>query len=231
MNDVCQVSTCDRPSLARGWCNMHYRRWKKTGNPLKSRRLPWPENLLRRLMFMPTGCIEFTGFRTRDGYGRVAKGSRRPSAHRAAYELLVGQIPEGMELDHLCRNPSCVNPGHLEPVTPRENTLRSDNPAALNARKTHCKQGHEFTDENTYRTPGGRRECRTCTRPGWNDRRSDRRVAGPSLAAIPVVDGQGLTTPLAVLSLDGGDLVDDPQVTPVPNDAAARVVAELEGRR
>ena len=61
--------------------------------------------------------------------------------------------------------------------------------------------------------------------------RSDRRVAGPSLAAIPVVDGQGLTTPLAVLSLDGGDLADDPQVTPVPNDAAARVVAELEGRR
>ena len=62
----------------------------------------------------------------------------------------------------------------------------------------------------------------------WNDRRSDRRVAGPSLAAIPVVDGQGLTTPLAVLSL-GGD--SDPGVTPVPNDAAARVVAELEGRR
>ena len=63
----------------------------------------------------------------------------------------------------------------------------------------------------------------------WHERRSDRRVAGPSLAAIPVVDGQGLTTPLAVLSLDGGD--SDPQVTPVPNDAAARVVAELEGRR
>lgn len=61
--------------------------------------------------------------------------------------------------------------------------------------------------------------------------RSDRRVAGPSLAAIPVVDGQGLTTPLAVLSLDGDDLADDPQVTPVPNAAAARVVAELEGRR
>lgn len=74
--------------------------------------------------------------------------------------------------------------------------------------------------------------CASWPLVAWlNDRRSDRRVAGPSLAAIPVVDGQGLTTPLAVLSLDGDDLADDPQVTPVPNDAAARVVAELEGRR
>jgi hypothetical protein len=84
-------------------------------------------------------------------------------AHRAAYELLVGPIPAGLTLDHLCRTTLCVNPEHLEPVTMRENALRGKGPTAVNARKTHCKRGHEFTPENTYVYPRGGRECRTCS--------------------------------------------------------------------
>jgi hypothetical protein len=79
-----------------------------------------------------------------------------------AYELAIGPIPEGLTIDHLCRNRGCVNPAHLEAVTNRTNLLRGDGIAALNARKTHCKRGHEFTPENTYVWREGTRACRAC---------------------------------------------------------------------
>jgi hypothetical protein len=85
-------------------------------------------------------------------------------AHRFAYELFVDEIPDGLTLDHLCRNPRCVNPGHLEPVTQRENTLRGISPVAVNAAKTHCKHGHLLDEANTYMTNAGSRQCRTCNR-------------------------------------------------------------------
>ena len=78
-------------------------------------------------------------------------------AHRVAYELQVGPIPVGLQLDHLCRVRSCVNPAHLEPVTSAENTRRG-----LRAMKTHCPQGHPYAGENLLIRPTGQRRCRTC---------------------------------------------------------------------
>lgn len=107
------------------------------------------------------GCWIWTGARL-SGYGMFWEDGRTRRAHRFAYELLVGGIPEGLVLDHLCRNPECVNPGHLEPVTQRENTMRGEGFAPVNAAKTHCKHGHSLTEDNVYRRRDGRRMCRPC---------------------------------------------------------------------
>lgn len=119
------------------------------------------------------GCWEWTGVRTSDGYGQIY--GRMQMAHRVMYELLVGPIPEGLELDHLCRNPWCVRPDHLEPVTTRENVLRGVGISAVNARKTECLKGHSLSGENLY-LHRGKRRCRTCRRAAG--RRYDGRRRG-----------------------------------------------------
>jgi hypothetical protein len=100
------------------------------------------------------------------GYGWFGYNGAR-TAHGLAYEWLVGTVPHGLQLDHLCRVRHCVNPAHLEPVTQRENIMRGESFGAANARKTHCAQGHEFSPENTYIRVNGGRRCRKCQR-GWN---------------------------------------------------------------
>ena len=110
------------------------------------------------------GCWAWLGTPTEKGYGRLDVDGRFWMAHRYSYTLLVGPIPDGLQIDHLCRNRLCVNPAHLEPVTQRENIVRGISPAAMNASKTHCKRGHEFTPENTGVDASGGRYCRTCKR-------------------------------------------------------------------
>lgn len=113
-------------------------------------------------------CWPWTASTTLEGYGKLSTGGhsgRLVLAHRTAYEIMVGPIPVGLHLDHLCRVPPCCNPGHLEPVTHRENILRGIGPSALNARKTHCPSGHPYSSDNTYIFPrNGSRQCRICRR-------------------------------------------------------------------
>lgn len=112
-----------------------------------------------------TACWIWTGS-TNGGYGRIVIGSRSDgtrhavSVHRLAYELFIGRVPNGMQLDHVCRNRSCCNPFHLDPVTAKENIRRSP---IHNGSKTHCKRGHLFTKENTILFPNRKwRKCRAC---------------------------------------------------------------------
>ena len=107
-------------------------------------------------------CIVWQGALI-EGYGRIYKDKnhRFTRVHRVMYEAIKGKIPKGLVLDHLCRNRACVNVDHLEAVTDRVNLSRGFGASALNARKTHCKRGHEFTPENTNPWRG-HRSCRLC---------------------------------------------------------------------
>jgi hypothetical protein len=106
-------------------------------------------------------CWNWVACRHKDGHGKIGKNGKTFYAHRIAYELLVGPIPDGLVLDHICRNTSCVNPIHLEPVTQKINTNRGISPPALQLLITHCPLGHEYNEENTYHWRGHRR-CRIC---------------------------------------------------------------------
>lgn len=111
------------------------------------------------------GCWFWVGATTEHGYGRWDTKDGQAKAHRRMFEMAKGPIPRGLDLDHLCRNPPCVNPDHLEPVTHKVNMLRGINPPAMNKRKTHCPKGHPLSGDNLFagahRT--GKRDCRTCS--------------------------------------------------------------------
>lgn len=164
-NGTCSITGCDRPAKSRGWCGRHYQKWHTHGDPEAGlNRLPFPDNVWDRVeVGHPLGCWLWSGSRDTHGYGRV-NTPIGGVAHRVVYTLLVGPIPEGLTIDHLCRNPPCVNPDHVEPVEHAENIARGYGVSVINAAKTHCVNGHRLTDDNVYVREGRWRECKTCRR-------------------------------------------------------------------
>ncbi len=132
----------------------------------------------------PDDCWPWKDAPMNDGYGRFWAAGKTMKAHRWVYEQEVGPIPDGLTLDHLCRNRICVNPRHLEPVPMTVNLLRGEGAPARNARKTHCKRGHKFTAENTHTDPTGRRCCRPCN-CGKRQRARDRNAAQARQRVLP----------------------------------------------
>src|SRR5690554_4749368 len=120
------------------------------------------------------GCWEWTAGKSGSGYGYIWDGARNWRAHRWVVHHYVEAIPDGMYIDHPCKNHGCVNPDHLEVVTPRENALRGDGPSAANHRKANCMRGHPFEGENVAYNRDGSRRCRTCTNSNWRNHKEKR---------------------------------------------------------
>lgn len=197
----CSIARCSKAARSRGWCPAHYQRWRHGQDPNipTVKELPveerfWPK--VNKSGPIPEGqtdlgpCWVWTGALTGSNYGaftdRAISTARRGFvlAHRWSYQAAHGPIPDGLHLDHLCRNPPCVNPAHLEPVTVAENLLRSDiAPSTINGAKTHCPQGHPYSPENTRITPQPGRECKECRRE--TTRRFRARKAQAAAATSP----------------------------------------------
>lgn len=119
--------------------------------------------------FERQSCWDCLNTKAGNGYFQVQLDNKVVRAHRMSYEMFVGDIPEGLVIDHLCRNPACVNPDHLEVVTNKENILRGVGLTAQNSKKTHCLRGHPYDAANTRVGKKGR-DCRACHRLYWHQK-------------------------------------------------------------
>lgn len=184
---TCDVDGCDRVAVGHGYCPTHYGRWKRHGDPTITkvqfpggRGRPVEERFWEKVnVNTPSGCWEWLGKLNEDGYGSFYENKIVHRAHRWSYESIVGPIPDGLEIDHLCRNRACVNPEHMEPVTHAENVRRGKS-HEVNRKKTHCPQGHPYSGDNLYVSPKGYRACRTCQREGMQRIRATRGRGAPS---------------------------------------------------
>lgn len=135
------------------------------------------ERFMEKIERSASGCWEWVGSKNKLGYGKMCVDGRRIGAYRMSYELLVETIPVGLEIDHLCRNPSCVNPQHLEVVTPRQNLFRSKCPNILLSLSNRCKRGHDLLGPKARRRENGTRHCQQCDTIRHRERRSRDRLA------------------------------------------------------
>lgn len=167
---TCSIESCEEPAVCRGWCNPHYQRWYAYGDPEAGESLRGAAE--ERFWFLVDkngplppdaphlgGCWLW-GKGKRYGQIRTDDGGH-VGVHRFAYELLVGRIPDGLEVDHLCFIPRCVNPAHLEAVTQEENTRRR---RSRHRHTTECPHGHPYNEANTFYDRFGHRRCRACNR-------------------------------------------------------------------
>lgn len=178
---VCAFPDCGvvlSPTAARGLCPGHYSQ-HRLGRPLT----PILRGVHARFwakVEKTDACWNWIGTRSAKGYGhfKALPNTKTPTkAHRWSYEDAYGPIPDGLTIDHLCRNTSCVRPDHLEAVEGAVNTLRGYNPCAINARKVRCKWGHDLSEGNFYRHANGGRVCKQCKAEEQRKRRAKKAMA------------------------------------------------------
>lgn len=161
---TCTVTDCEREPVARGWCLKHYKRERRRLGGSFPRLSP-AERLAARLKRMPNGCLEWQGSRIKgDGHGNIYVSGKATLAHRLAWELENGPIPDGMLVCHRCDNPPCCDVTHLFLGTYADNAR--DMVAKrrhMNNRRTHCQNGHEFSTDNTATDARGNRRCIACS--------------------------------------------------------------------